>query len=97
VLDVTPHGVTGKEAADHLEEAGLVVNKQVIPYDPKPPLVTSGIRLGTPALTTRGLREPQAREVAGWITEILKRPDATRLRKAVRAQVRAMARKFSIY
>ncbi len=97
VLDVTPQGVTGKEAADHLEEAGLVVNKQVIPYDPKPPTVTSGIRLGTPALTTRGLREPQAREVAGWITELLKRPADARLRKAVRAQVSKLARRFSIY
>jgi glycine hydroxymethyltransferase len=97
VVDVTPQGLTGKEAADLLEEANLVANKQVIPFDPRPPLVTSGIRLGSPGITTRGFKEPEARQVAEWIAEILKRPREARLRRAIRAQVVKLAKKFPVY
>ncbi len=97
VLDVSPHGITGKAAANLLEEANLVVNMQVIPFDQQSPLVTSGVRIGTPAVTTRGLREPQVRQLAEWIGEILKRPGEARLRRAIRAQVVKLARKFPIY
>ena len=97
VLDVTPHGISGKEAADLLEEANIVVNKQVIPFDSKPPLVTSGVRLGTPAMTTRGMKEGEARQIAEWITGIFKRPADNRLRKAVREQVVKLAKKYPVY
>ncbi len=92
-----PQGLPGKEAATLLEDAGIVVNMQVIPYDPAPPLVTSGIRIGSPAMTTRGMKEGEARQIAEWITEIMKRPTELRLRKSIKAQVVKLARKFPIY
>ncbi len=97
VLDVSAQGLTGKEAADLLEEANIVVNKNVIPFDPKPPLVTSGIRLGSPAITTRGLKEAQVKQVAEWVAEILKRPGEPRLRRAICSQVIKLTKKFPIY
>ena len=97
VLDVSGQGLTGQEAADLLEEASIVVSKQVIPGDPRPPAVTSGIRLGSPAITTRGLREAEVAQLSEWIVEILKRPREARLRKAIASQVRKLARKFPIY
>jgi len=97
VIDVSSFGISGKEAADVLEEANIVVNKQVIPFDTKPPAVTSGIRLGTPAVTTRGAREGEAKRIAEWMAEILRRPADTRLRSAVKSQVLKLTRKFPIY
>lgn len=97
VLDLSGQGLTGQEAADLLEEASIVVSKQVIPFDPKPPVVASGIRLGTPAVTTRGMKEAEVMQLGEWIAEILKRPRKVRLRKAIQAQVRKLARKFPIY
>ncbi|MEK7475690.1 MAG: serine hydroxymethyltransferase [Candidatus Coatesbacteria bacterium] len=97
VVDLTAQGLTGKDAATLLEEANLVVNMQVIPYDQRPPQVTSGIRLGSPAVTTRGLGETEVRQVAEWIAEILKRPGEPRLRRAIRAKVVKLAKAFPIY
>lgn len=97
VLDVSPLGITGKDAADALEEANMVVNKQVIPFDLKPPAVTSGIRLGTPGMTTRGMKEPEARKVAEWISDILRRPSDMRMRSAIKSQVLKLTKKFPIY
>ncbi len=97
VLDVTPHGINGRAAADLMEEAGLVVNKQMIPYDPRSLGGESGIRLGAPAITTRGMGEPEARQIAEWISEILWRPGDSRLRRNIRRQVLKLTRKFPIY
>ena len=97
VLDVSPLGITGKDAADALEEANMVVNKQVIPFDLKPPMVTSGIRLGTPGMTTRGMKEPEARKVAEWMSDILRRPSDMRMRSAIKSQVLKLVNKFPIY
>jgi glycine hydroxymethyltransferase len=97
VLDVSTLNITGKEAADLLEEANIVVNKQVIPFDKKPPLVTSGIRIGTPAISTRGLGERECAQVATWISEILKQPGKHRLRRAIRAQVLKLTGRFPVY
>ena len=97
VLDVSPLGICGKDAADALEEANMVANKQVIPFDQKPPMMTSGIRLGTPGMTTRGMKEPEARKVAEWISDILRRPSDMRMRSAIRSQVLKLLKKFPIY
>jgi glycine hydroxymethyltransferase len=97
VVDVTPQGLEGKQAADLLEEANIVVNAQVIPFDTRPPLRPSGIRLGSPAMTTRGMKEPEARQIAEWISEIVKNPANLRLRRAIRAKVLKLVAQYPIY
>src|SRR5581483_2242688 len=77
LVDVVSRGLTGKVAEQSLDAAGITVNKNKIPFDPRPPLDPSGIRIGTPALTTRGMREPEMRQVAAWIGEVLANPDDT--------------------
>jgi glycine hydroxymethyltransferase len=74
LVDVTPKGVTGKQAEHALDAAGITVNKNMIPFDPRKPLDPSGVRIGTPALTTRGMKEPEMRRVARWITDVLTSP-----------------------
>jgi glycine hydroxymethyltransferase len=69
LVDLTPAGVTGKEGEELLETVGITCNKNQIPFDPRPPLVTSGIRLGVPAVTTRGMKEAEMREIAAIICE----------------------------
>src|SRR6201999_2393622 len=71
LIDVFSRGILGSEAESALHEAGINVNKNSIPYDTNPPLKPSGIRIGSPALTTRGMREPEMRTIAGWIAEAL--------------------------
>jgi glycine hydroxymethyltransferase len=75
LVDLRPKGITGKEAEKLLDRAGITVNKNTIPDDPQSPFVTSGIRLGTPALTTRGMKEREMERVAGLIDEVLTRKD----------------------
>ncbi|MDW8191123.1 MAG: serine hydroxymethyltransferase, partial [Pseudobdellovibrionaceae bacterium] len=74
VIDLSKEGISGKEAEAALGEAGITVNKNTIPNDPRPPTVTSGIRLGTPALTTRGMKEAEMKQIAVWISRILRQP-----------------------
>jgi glycine hydroxymethyltransferase len=94
LVDVTPRGLTGKVAEQALDHAGITVNKNLIPFDQRPPLDPSGLRLGTPALTTRGLGEHEMRQIAGWIDQVLADPTDARLQEAVRAQVRDLGRQF---
>jgi glycine hydroxymethyltransferase len=90
-------GLTGKDAEAALGEAWITVNKNAVPNDPQTPFVTSGIRLGTPAVTTRGFKEAEVRELAGWICDILdKLPDVS-VRVAVRAKVEEICRRFPVY
>ena len=84
LVDVTSRGLTGKVAEKALDAAGITVNKNKIPFDTRPPLDPSGIRIGTPALTTRGMREPEMRQIAGWIGEVLANPDDTAVQTRVR-------------
>ena len=97
LVDLRPKGLTGKEAEAILGEAHMTCNKNGIPNDPQKPMVTSGIRLGTPAMTTRGFREEQARQTAHLIADVLDRPhDAANLAE-VRAKVAALTRDFPVY
>jgi glycine hydroxymethyltransferase len=97
LVDVFQKGMLGSEAEAALGEAGITVNKNAIPYDVNPPMKPSGIRIGTPALTTRGMKEPEMRVIAGWIAQALDhRTDAARLQQ-IRGQVREMAENFPLY
>jgi glycine hydroxymethyltransferase len=97
LIDVFQKGMFGSEAENALGEAGITVNKNAIPYDTNPPMKPSGIRIGTPALTTRGMKEPEMRVIAGWIAQALEnRTNAGKLQQ-IRGQVLEMAEKFSLY
>ena len=97
LIDVFQKGMLGSEAEHALGEAGITVNKNAIPYDTNPPMKPSGIRIGTPALTTRGMKEAEMRVIAGWIAEALEhRGDAGRLGR-IRGQVRELADRFPLY
>jgi glycine hydroxymethyltransferase len=97
LVDLRPKGLTGKEAEAVLGEAHMTCNKNGIPNDPQKPMVTSGIRLGTPAMTTRGFKEEQARQTAHLIADVLDKPhDASNI-AAVRAKVAALTRDFPVY
>jgi glycine hydroxymethyltransferase len=94
LVDVTSKGLTGKVAEKALDAAGITVNRNGIPFDTRPPLDPSGIRIGTPALTTRGMRETQMRQIGGWIGEVLASPEDTTLQAKVRGQVRELGQQF---
>src|SRR5437588_11088973 len=88
LVDVVSVGATGKIAEQALDAAGITVNKNMIPFDTRPPLDPSGVRIGTPALTTRGMRESEMKRIAGWIGEVLTNPADDPVLKRVRGQVR---------
>jgi glycine hydroxymethyltransferase len=94
LVDVTTRGLTGKVAEKALDAAGITVNRNGIPFDQRAPLDPSGIRIGTPALTTRGMREPEMRTIAGWIGDVLAKPDDTALQQRVRGQVEELGKQF---
>lgn len=91
VVDLSPLGMNGKEAEETLEREGIVVNKNVIPFDPLPPAITSGIRIGTAAVTTRGMKEEQMQEIATLIADVLRR------KKRVREEVCRLCKEFPLY
>jgi glycine hydroxymethyltransferase len=94
LVDVASRGLTGKVAEQALDAAGITVNKNMIPFDTRPPLDPSGIRIGTPALTTRGMREPEMRSIAGWIGEVLGSPTDPGVQERVRGKVRELGHQF---
>ena len=97
LVDVFSKGITGKVAEAALGQAGITVNKNTIPFDQNPPMVASGVRLGTPAVTTRGMGEPEMDRIAGFITRALAAPDDTRALAMVKAEVELLCRKFPLY
>jgi glycine hydroxymethyltransferase len=97
LVDVASKGLTGKAAEAALDKAGLTVNKNAIPFDPKPPTVTSGIRLGTPALTTRGMREGEMQQIAALIAEVLADVEDAARQQRVAAKVRELCAGFPLY
>ncbi|MGH7224400.1 MAG: serine hydroxymethyltransferase, partial [Gemmataceae bacterium] len=94
LVDVTSRGLTGKAAEKSLDAAGITINRNGIPFDTRPPLDPSGIRIGTPALTTRGMREPEMRQIAAWIGEVLTNPEDTAGKTRVRQQVQELCQQF---
>jgi len=96
IVDLSPQGVTGKDAEEALWNAGISVNRNTIPFDPKPPAVTSGIRMGTPAVTTRGFGAEEMKRVASFIAVVLSSSEDERVQKQVRQEVREMCQQFPI-
>jgi glycine hydroxymethyltransferase len=97
LVDVRNKGLTGRKAERALDGAHIVVNKNMIPFDPEKPMTTSGVRIGTPALTTRGMRAAEIRTIAGWIDTVLSAPDDAAVQARVRDEVRALCANFPIY
>jgi glycine hydroxymethyltransferase len=97
LVDVFSRGLRGRDAEQALDAAHITVNKNTIPFDVNPPLNPSGIRLGSPAVTTRGFREPEMREVAGLIAQVLERPESEEVRAAVRRRVAELVERFPLY
>ena len=97
LVDVFSKGVTGKAAEAALDKAGITVNKNAIPFDKNPPMVASGIRLGTPAVTTRGMREAEMDRIAEYITRVLAATDDHRVLATVKSEVGQLCKKFPLY
>jgi len=97
LVDLRPLGVNGKDAQITLERAGITVNKNTIPYDPEKPMISSGIRIGTPAVTTRKMKEPQMEKIAGYIIEVLKNISNETVITNVKKEVTALCRQFPVY
>lgn len=97
LVDVTPLGLTGQQAETALEHAGITVNKNAIPFDKNPPAVASGIRIGTPALTTRGLKDAEMQRIGAWILEVLRAPQDEGVQQRVRREVAELCGQFPLY
>jgi glycine hydroxymethyltransferase len=97
LIDLTPKGLTGKDAETALGSAHITVNKNAIPNDPQKPAVTSGVRIGTPAMTTRGFRKPEAEALAALIADVLDRPADDANLKRVANDVKALCARFPVY
>jgi glycine hydroxymethyltransferase len=97
LVDVGKKGLTGKVAEKALDLAGITVNKNTIPFDPNPPLVTSGLRIGTPAVTTRGMGPGEMKTIAGWIAEVLAAPEDAGVQQRVLGKVHELTAAFPLY
>ena len=97
LMDLTNKGITGKEAQEVLDSVGITANKNTIPYDTQKPFITSGLRLGTPALTTRGMKESEMKEVGVMIAKVLGNKGDSAILEKVRAEVKALAERFPLY
>ena len=97
LVDLTPKGLTGKEAQETLDQARITVNKNAIPFDPEKPAVTSGIRIGTPAVTTRGMREEEMRLIGQLVAEVLQEAADEDRQRRVRGKVLELCQQFPLY
>ncbi len=97
LLDLSNREITGKDAEQALDRAGITVNKNTVPNEKRSPFVTSGVRIGTPALTTRGMKESEMRLIAGWIAQVLNNTSDESLLNKIKAQVKELCLKFPIY
>jgi glycine hydroxymethyltransferase len=96
LVDLIPTGVTGKDAQEALERVGIVVNRNPIPFDPHSTWITGGIRLGTPAATTRGLRQEEMKAIAGWIVEVISHPGDQAVEARVKDAVLHLCGRFPV-
>jgi glycine hydroxymethyltransferase len=92
-----PDDLTGKQAELILGEAGITVNKNTVPGEQRSPMVTSGVRIGTPAMTTRQMGIPESVQVADWVADVLTQPEDAELRTRIKAEVQGMCRRFPMY
>ncbi|HEV2388229.1 MAG TPA: serine hydroxymethyltransferase [Candidatus Acidoferrales bacterium] len=97
LVDVVERKLTGLDGQNALERAGITVNRNAIPYDPLPPYKAGGIRIGSPALTTRGMREPEMEEIGGWVADVLEHPGDDAIEQRVRRQVAELTVQFPLY
>lgn len=97
LIEVHSRGITGSDAEKALDRAGITVNKNAIPFDPLPPMKAGGIRLGSPSVTTRGMKEPEMRQIGKWIAEVLSHVGDSAVEQKVRQQVAELAARFPIY
>ncbi len=97
LIDVTPKGVTGGEAEKALDAVGITVNKNMIPDDTRPPLDPSGIRLGTPALTTRGMKEPEMKQIASWIDRAITNHNNIDELAKIKMEIQELTKRFPLY
>jgi glycine hydroxymethyltransferase len=97
LIEVHPRGITGADAEKALDRAGITVNKNAIPFDPLPPMKAGGIRLGSPSVTTRGMREPEMEQIGIWIADILSHMGDAAVEQRVRGEVAQLAARFPIY
>src|SRR5450631_4152746 len=97
LVEIHPRGITGTDAEKALDRAGITVNKNAIPFDPLPPMKAGGIRLGTPSVTTRGMREPEMDQIGVWVADVLSHIGDAAVEQRVRGEVAEMANRFPIY
>ena len=97
LVNLTNKGITGKEADAALDAAGIIVNKNAVPYDEKPPAVASGIRLGTPIVSTRGMKETEMKEIVALVDRVLQHRQDTAVLEEVRGQAKALCSRFPIF
>ena len=97
LIDLSDRDVTGKMAEDILEKAGLTVNKNTVPCEKRSPFVTSGIRLGTPAVTTRGMKEKEMEQIGQWISQVIKNIENESLISKIHKEVKELCSQFPLY
>jgi glycine hydroxymethyltransferase len=97
LIEVHSRGITGNDAEKALDRAGITVNKNSIPFDPLPPMKGGGIRLGSPSVTTRGMREREMEQLGGWIADVLANIGDAEIEQRIRKQVAELAGQFPIY
>jgi len=97
LIDLRNKGINGKQAQLTLDEANITTNKNAVPFDTESPLLTSGIRLGAPALTTRGFKEEEFKQVAKWINDVISAPESESVRQKVKCEIAELTKKFPLY
>jgi len=97
VIDISPFGLDSKRIQDKLDRVGIYVNRNAIPFDKRPPFNPSGIRLGSPAITTRGMKEKESREIVRLIVSLIKNIDNARIKNKIKKRVKEIVKKFPIY
>lgn len=97
LLNLNSKGVTGKEAEESLDASGIIVNKNAVPYDERPPAVASGIRIGTPIVSTRGMGVTEMSKIVAWMDEVLQHPTKKRIQSRIRKEVKALCARFTVF
>jgi len=97
LADLRNKGVTGKAAQQALDEAGITLNRNSVPFDTQSPFITSGVRIGTPAVTTRGFKEAEMKQIAKWINEVISNIEDKGIITKIRAEALEMCKKFPVY